>query len=36
MKLMIFENEKLKTSLEFLMQGGDVNELIHIFGKDDP
>ena len=33
---MQFENEKLKTCIEFLVQGGDWNELVQMFGENDP
>lgn len=33
---MQFENEKLKTCIEFLVQGGDWNELVQMFGEHDP
>lgn len=31
-----FENEKLKTCIDFLVQGGDWNELVQMFGEADP
>lgn len=33
---MQFENEKLKTCIDFLVQGGDWNELAQLFGENDP
>lgn len=30
------ENEKLKTCIEFLIQGGDWGELVQMFGENDP
>jgi hypothetical protein len=30
------ENEKLKTCIEFLVQGGEWGELVSMFGEHDP